>query len=302
MKRILFFLFFICAASYLHAQSIRLATYQYADNNRIKNIQPLADHLNSKYGYEVTVKSYPTVHDFIKAIQDNEVDIALINTFGYLLLEASGKPYSMHPIAALDLKADAKDNYKTAVLIHPSVNAKSLTELKKYSSTLRLALVSRGSTSGNLVPRLALSGAGIPDVEKSFASMEYAKTHAAAVEAILNNKADVAAMGHTEYEKYLKLDQLNKDKMRLLWLSPEIPLGPVLFNNRFGSAIGGELQRAILELHLHDNNALESIKSGWSEAKQTTHFIQINTSHYDAFKKVLGKQKALVRILNQFAD
>jgi phosphonate transport system substrate-binding protein len=301
MKRIVCLLLFIGAALYLPAQSIRLATYQYAHNDRIKNIQPFADHLKNKYGYEVTVKSYATVHAFIKAIQDNEVDIALINTFGYLLLEASGMPYSMHPVAALDLRTDAKDNYKTAVLINPSVKANKLADLKKISSKLKLALVSPGSTSGNLVPRLALSGAGLPEAEKSFANVEYAKTHAAAVEAILHNNADVAAMGHTEYEKYVKQDPLNEKKMKLLWLSPEIPLGPVLFNNRFGSAVGGELQRAILELHLHDNKALESIKAGWSEAKQTTHFVQINATHYNAFKKVLGKKKDLMRILKQFA-
>jgi phosphonate transport system substrate-binding protein len=302
MKRTLSLLLFLCAAFYLPAQTIRLATYQYADNDRVKNIQPLADHLKNQYGYEVTVKSYPTVHAFIQAIQDDEVDIALINTFGYFLLEASGKPYPMRPVAALDVKADAKDNYKTAILIHPSVKANSLSDLKIRSGKLQLTLVAKGSTSGNLVPRLALSGAGMPDVEKYFASVNYAGTHAAAIETILNRKADVAAMGYTEYEKYVSRDTLHTTKMKLLWLSPEIPLGPVLFNNRFGNAVGGELQNAILELQLHNNAALASIKAGWSEAKQATHFIPINALHYDAFKKVLGEQKDLMRILHQFAD
>lgn len=302
MKHFLFLGLLIFSAVSVSAQSIRLATYQYADNDRIKNIQPLANHLKSKYGYEVTVKSYPTVHAFIQAIQNNEVDIALINTFGYLLLEASEKTYPMHPVAALDLRADAKDNYKTAIICNPAVHARKLGDLKRKSAKLNLTLVAPGSTSGNLVPRLALAGAGIHDAEKSFATMQYSKTHAAAVDAVLNNRSDVAAMGYTEYEKYLKLDPANKNKMKLLWLSPEIPLGPVLFNSRFGSAVGGELQRAILELHLHENNALESIKAGWSEAKQATHFVQINATHYDGFKKVLGKKKDVTRILKQFAD
>lgn len=302
MKHLLFLSLFVSGVFQLSAQSVRLATYQYADNDRIKNIQPLADHLKNKYGYDVTVKSYPTVHAFIKAIQDNEVDIALINTFGYLLLEASAKPYSMRPVAALDLKPDAKDNYKTAILINPAVKAKRLSDLKKQAAQLKLALVNTGSTSGNLVPRLALSGAGLPDADKMFKELQYSKTHAAAVEAILNNKADVAAMGHTEYSKYLQLDAANKNKMKLLWLSPEIPLGPVLFNNRFGSAVGGELQRALLELHLHDNPALESVKAGWSEAKQTNNFIQINATHYDAFKKMLGSKKDLASILTKFSN
>ena len=108
MKKITLLVVFLSSVIALQAQAIRIATYQYADNNRIKNIQPFADHLKSKYGYETSVKSYPTVHAFIDAIQKNEVDIAFINSFGYLLLEASGKQYPMHPVAALEVKSGRK--------------------------------------------------------------------------------------------------------------------------------------------------------------------------------------------------
>ena len=302
MKKITLLVVFLSSVIALQAQAIRIATYQYADNNRIKNIQPFADHLKSKYGYETSVKSYPTVHAFINAIQKNEVDIAFINSFGYLLLEASGKQYPMHPVAALEVKADAKDNYKTALVISPNAKAKKLADLKTLAPTLRLALVSKGSTSGNLVPRLALSAAGIKQPEKGFRSFEYTQTHAAAIEAVLNGKADVAAMGNNEYDKYLLLDSNNKKKLKLLWLSPEIPLGPVLFNNRFGSAVGGELQNAILELHKQDNAALDAIKAGWSEAKQTTHFTIIDDTRYDPLRKLNKNPEEFKRILKEFTE
>ena len=302
MKKITLLVVFLSSVIALQAQAIRIATYQYADNNRIKNIQPFADHLKSKYGYETSVKSYPTVHAFIDAIQKNEVDIAFINSFGYLLLEASGKQYPMHPVAALEVKADAKDNYKTTLVISPNAKAKKLADLKTLAPTLRLALVSKGSTSGNLVPRLALSAAGIKQPEKSFRSFEYTQTHAAAIEAVLNGKADVAAMGNNEYDKYLLLDSNNKKKLKLLWLSPEIPLGPVLFNNRFGSAVGGELQKAILELQVQNNAALEAIKAGWSEAKQTTHFTIIDDTHYDPLRKLNKNPEEFKRILKEFTE
>ena len=302
MKKITSLIVFLSSVISLQAQAIRIATYQYADNNRIKNIQPFAEHLKSKYGYETSVKSYPTVHAFIDAIQKNEIDIAFINSFGYLLLEASGKQYPMHPVAALEVKADAKDNYKTALVISSNAKTKKLADLKTLAPTLRLALVSKGSTSGNLVPRLALSAAGIQQPEKSFGSFEYTQTHAAAIEAVLNGKADVAAMGNNEYDKYLRLDSNNKKKLKLLWLSPEIPLGPVLFNNRFGSAVGGELQNAILELHKQDNAALDAIKAGWSEAKQTTHFTIIDDTHYDPLRKLNKNPEEFKRILKEFTE
>lgn len=45
-----FFLLFLLAAVVIHAQSLVLATYQYATNDRLVNIQPLATHLSKELG------------------------------------------------------------------------------------------------------------------------------------------------------------------------------------------------------------------------------------------------------------
>jgi phosphonate transport system substrate-binding protein len=302
MKGFLFFASFIFSVLALNGQALRLATYQYAENNRVQNIQPLADHLKKSYGYDVQVKSYATVHEFIQGIRNNEADIALINTFGYLLLEASGTGYPMRPVAALEVKQDARDNYKTAILVSAGSTIRELGDINKQAGELTLALVSPGSTSGNLVPRLALAEAGMPEPEKSFKSVIYTRTHAAAIDALLQGKSQVAAMGFTTYDSFRKSDTVGGQQVKLIWLSPEIPLGPVLFNKRFDSAVGNELLQAFLGLKDKEPSALESIKAGWSEAKQATHFIPINRSYYDSFKKNLGQEKDLERILQQFLE
>jgi phosphonate transport system substrate-binding protein len=300
MNKIVILLIALIGCNYaLQAQSLRIATYQYADNNRIKNIQPFADHLKTVYSIDATVTSYPTVHAFIAAIQKDEVDIALINTFGYLLLQTSDIKYPMKPLLALDVDKNAKDNYKTAILTYRGSAIRSMKDIKKLAKQSRLVLVAKGSTSGNLVPRLALSNIGIPDAENGFASFSYAGTHAAAVEAMINRQADIAAMGNTEYEKYSKMEN---SPVQLVWLSPEIPLGPVLFNNKLNEANLTLIQKAFLELHSKDSKALESIKTGWSEAKQATKYIRVNDSFYNSFRKTLGKKKDLNRILEQFAN
>lgn len=281
---------------------IRVATYQYADNNRIANIQPFAQYLQSGYGIETQVKSYPTVHAFIDAIRNDEVDIALINTFGYFLLQAAEKPYPMHPLLTLAVSEDAKDNYKTAFLSSPSSAIKSLKDVKKAAANTRLALVAKGSTSGNMLPRLAFSYAGIRDAEQSFSKVMYAGTHARAIDAILNGEADLATMGLTEYQRYLARDSSYNSALRLVWVSPEIPLGPVLFNNKLTQEQRNIITKAFFDLNEKKPEVLASIKSGWSEAKQATKYIAITDAFYDPFRKVLGNQKDLERILRQFAE
>jgi|SRR6218665_57646 len=302
MKRtvILFALTFSILTAF--SQQLRIATYQYADNNRLGNIQPFANHLKAVCGIDAVVKSYPTVHEFIDAIRNDEVDIALINTFGYFLLQSSGKPYPMHPLLALEVDENAKDNYKTAFLTSRSSVIKSLPGIKSAAGKTRLALVAKGSTSGNMLPRLALSYAGVPDAERSFQSVSYAGTHAKAIDALLNDEADLATMGLTEYQRYLSRDSSYAKKLQLIWTSPEIPLGPVLFNNQISDEQRQIIKKAFLDLHEANPSVLASIKAGWSEAKQANKYIQIADAFYNPFREVLGNQADLERILKQFAE
>ena len=122
MKKLVLILLCLISIELIHAQKIVLATYQYADNNRIKNIQPLADLISKRTGWKVETRSYPTVHTFIEGLQKNEVDIALINTFGYLLLDASSVKHRMNPYAVMKVKDGSQDNYKTSFVSSADLN------------------------------------------------------------------------------------------------------------------------------------------------------------------------------------
>ena len=72
----------------------------------------------------------------IEAIQKNEVDIALINSFGYFMLDASPTAYPMKPYAVLRVKEHAKDNYKTAIIIADRFNVDTLRDVKPMASLI----------------------------------------------------------------------------------------------------------------------------------------------------------------------
>lgn len=283
------------------AQPLVIATYQYADNNRIANIQPLANHIAAKTGQPVEVKSYKTVHLFIEAIQKNEVDLALINSFGYFMLEASSTAYPMKPYAVLRVKENAKDNYKTAIIIANRFTAGTLRDIKQIASSLRLMLVSPGSTSGNLVPRLALNSVGLKNPETDFKQVSYGKNHKAAIDSVILGKADIATVGSTEYFSLLK-DSSRAKQIKLLWLSPEIPLGPLLINKRVAAPLRDSIVSLLLELHDANEPALEAVKKGWSEAAQTDQFIRLPKNYYVPFRKQSGDRKTMAKIIRQFVN
>jgi phosphonate transport system substrate-binding protein len=300
-KKYWFLFLFVLIAFAAQAQPLVIATYQYADNNRIANIQPLADHLAAKTGEAVEVKSYATVHLLIEAIQKNEVDIALINSFGYFMLEASPAAHPMKPYAVLRVKENAKDNYKTAIIIADRYQADTLRDVKQMASSLRLMLVSPGSTSGNLVPRLAFNSVGLKNPETDFKQVNYGKNHKAAVDSVILGKADIATVGSTEYFSLLK-DSIRAKQIKLLWLSPEIPLGPLLINNRVATPLRNSIVALLLNLHQTNTPALEAVKKGWSEAAQTDQFIRLPKNYYKPFRKQSGDEKTMAKIIKQFVN
>ena len=295
MKKISFVVILLLSGI-VQAQTLRMAVYQYADNPRISNLQPLADHLQRQLGIPTTVKSYPTVHALINGMQAGEVDVSFISTFGYLLLKANPQQHPMVPVVALTAP-NAKDNYKTAVVATKKSAIASMEDLKQQGKKMRMAFVATGSTSGNLVPRLLLNGVGITDADKHFANVTYAGTHAKAIELLAADSADVAAMGSTEWDK---LDSTTRSRLRLLQLSSEIPLGPVLINWAVEKSVAAKITGELLNLHQSNSRALAAIKAAWSEAKQATQFIRIDENHYTPYLKQFGDLQEVERIFRKF--
>ncbi|HUC82136.1 MAG TPA: phosphate/phosphite/phosphonate ABC transporter substrate-binding protein [Flavisolibacter sp.] len=295
MRKLLLGLLLFTAVT-ARAQTLRIAVYQYADNPRTKNLQPLATYLQQQLGIATAVKSYPTVHGLIKGMQTGEVDVAFISTFGYLLLQAGKESHPMLPVAAL-VAPGAKDNYKTAFVARKDAGIASFESLKQTGAGKRMAFVASGSTSGNLVPRLLLNGVGIGSAEAHFAAVNYAGTHRKALEWLVADSADVAAMGITEWER---LDSAQKTSLRVLAFSDEIPLGPVLLNKNLNKKLRENITRELLQLHKSDGAALEGIKAAWSEAKQATHFIAIQSNYYNPYLAQFGEKKMIARIIQQF--
>jgi len=278
-------------------QPLRLATYTYSTNNRINNLKPLSQELETLLKRPVHIKSYPDVASFIEGIKSNEVDVGLINTLGYLLLSLDNK--NMEPVATLKIKKNAIDNYKTVLLTNnKSIN--DLNALKNNSDSLSIMFVTEGSTSGNLVPRLFLSSIGIKSPENQFKEVKYGGNHSSTFNKMIKRETDISAIGSNEYFKQIQADSTLLSSNKLLWISEEIPLGPVLVNNSLTESDKENITDLFLNLHKDNFTALQSIKEGWSEAKQAEKFHPIVDSYYDSFRMVNGNTTDLSDILDLF--
>lgn len=276
-------------------QTLVVATYQYADNPRIKNIEPFAIHFKNLSGYDVTVKSYPTVQALLTAMHSGETDIVFMNTFGYLLLREQSTQYQIS--AALHIPENVASTYTTTIVTTKESGISSLNDAVKNAADNFLILVSEGSTSGNLVPRLKLTSMLADDPEKYFLEVRYAGTHQQAIKQMMEEKFAIAAFGSDEY---IKLGA-DTTKVKLLWESPPIQLGPVVCKKSLSENIKNQLQNALLALHHQNVQALDAVKAGWTEAKPADKYMVVDDSYYEGLINLAGNKEKAYRIIKRFA-
>jgi phosphonate transport system substrate-binding protein len=278
-----------------NSNTLVIATYQYGDNPRIQNIAPAATHIGEIVGINTVVKSYPSVQLLLQAMNKGEVDVAFMNTFGYLILKEQTSSFEIS--AALHLPDEVASVYKSVIATPRTNQVASLHDGIQRASDNVLILVSPGSTSGNLVPRLKLASLMEDDPELFFLEVQYAERHDVAVQNMLQEGFALAAFGSDEYYK-LGADTI---KINKLWESSPIPLGPVVCKKELSENIKIELKKALLTLHEQNPEALESVKAGWTEAKPADRYMEVDDAYYESLINLAGDRARAMRIIRKFA-
>lgn len=274
---------FTATLSIAQRKPIVFATYTYSTNNRVQNLQPLATWLSKETGVEISVVSYPTVKALINAIETNSVDIAMMNTSGYLVLQRN-HPGKVKPLVNLDMGNTQQTNYAGCLITLSRNNIHSLREA--INQKAKLALVESSSTSGNLMPRLMLNSKGIASAEQHF-DVYYAGTHRQVVDDVLNGKALIGGCGCAEViAAQARLAEGNT--IQVLDEFNNIPLGPIVFNTKMEGNQVSKIKKALLKVHREEPEVFVNFCNGWTEFKSAVKFKSVADKDYDSFRKMFG--------------
>lgn len=277
-------------------QRLVLATYAYSDNNRLANLQPLAQYLEDQTGLKVEAVSYPSVQELTAAIQQGKADLAMINTLGYLSLQRK-HPGLAVPLVSLEAGDAVSTNYGGCVLAGTETGIRSLTDAVKADSLLTFALVSKRSTSGNLVPRLVLNSKGIPDADRQF-NVYYAGTHKQVIDDLLAGRAALGGCGCHEYEKNVQANKEFSNKIRKIADFNNIPLGPIVYRSTLPKEKLRQIEAALLKVHERDVKAFQTFRLGWTEFLEARKFKPVTDADYNEFRSLFGENEQLWKLLD----
>jgi phosphonate transport system substrate-binding protein len=285
---------FILPACSTKQKELVFATYTYSTNNRLTNLQPLADWLSEQTGVKIKAVSYPTVQSLIDAIRNDSVDMAMINTSGYLVLQRK-YPGIVYPAVNLYIDGSGVTNYGGCIIAAKDSGLLTMADLGNASGKPSLALVSSSSTSGNLVPRLLLNSAGVSDAESKF-NVYYAGTHRKVVEDVLTGKAAAGGCGCAEIDT-ARSKGFFDDKAIVVSEFNNTPLGPIVFSNKMNRALSDVMMVKLLAVHGEEPEVFKNFCAGWTEFKKALHFSPVSDVTYNEFRQMFGSNEGLWKMI-----
>lgn len=247
-----------------------VATYAYPHRDRAASIQPLADHLSARSGRAVEVRLFASPTDLVNALRDGKADVAVPNLHGFL--QARRWPDRIAVLPVPEVPPEQAARYRSVIVARAGLA--TIDAVKADAARLHLVLVGRDSASGGFVPAQHLAAQGAP-VQHAFASLTYAGSHASALQALVEGRADVAALAADVH------DAATPPGLHELWRSPPIPPGPLLCR-RNAEVRCSDIADWLLRAHERDPRVMAGLRDGWPEFGDATRLIAADVDALDA--------------------
>ncbi len=212
-----------------------------------KNLQVLKKYLQENTPYKFSVTPAATFLEVVDGVGKKNVDIAAINTFGYVLAHEKHEAQAM-----ITVLRHGSSTYQSQFLVRADSGINSLNQL----SGKKLAFVDAASISGYLLPMKTLKDKNIEPQ-----SIVFAKKHDSVVELIYQGKVDGGATfysppseGKIDDARRLVLKQYPdvEKKIKILDLSEPIPNDPIIFGKHVPTEVKGKIAAALLNFALTD--------------------------------------------------
>ena len=112
-----------------------------------------------------------------------------------------------------------------------------------------LVLVERATTAGYVFPVAWFKLQGVKDINTYFSDYFFAGSHNAAIDAVLNNKADIGAAKNTIYERMRELHPQVDKELVILASSPRVFSNGLFVRKNIPEKHKEQLKNLLLNLH-----------------------------------------------------
>lgn len=202
--------------------------------------QPFVEHLSKELGTKVTLRIANDYAAVIEGQRAGSIHIAFYGPSSYVrawtVSQGGVEPF------VTTINSDKSIGYYSVLYTKANAPANKLEDLKGKN----LCLVDPNSTSGNNVPRFAMSKMGIPDPDKFFGKVVYAGSHENAITGVLQGTCDAAfnwwnSEDDSNFSRMVKKGMVKKEDFKVIFKSDLIAGSPYAYL----ASLPAELKKAI---------------------------------------------------------
>jgi len=179
----------------------------------------LASILSKKLGRKVRAEVYPDYNGVVEAMGADKVQMAYLGPLTYV---QAHERYEVNAIATQLI--DGKPYYYSYLIAPADSSYVTIDDVITNSHDIRFAFGDINSTSGSLIPGMALKKAGIFETQQSnkFKSVSYTGDHMATALSIQNHTQDVGAIDSAYYDNLVKEGKIDSAKCKIVWQSEQL--------------------------------------------------------------------------------
>lgn len=201
----------------------------------------LGEYLSKKSGITVEFTILSRYGNIVERFTAEKMDGAFFGSFtGALAIKKLGVVPLVRPV-----NLDGTSTYHGYLFVRKDGGINNVKDMKNK----KMAYVDKATTAGYLFPVAYLKENGIKDTDHFFSETLFTGSHDAAIDAVLNRKADVGAAKHSIYDRVRKQDPRVDSELIILAESTRVPSNGLCVRKDLSESLKNKLKSALLGLH-----------------------------------------------------
>lgn len=206
-----------------------------------ERFSPLGTYLSKKTGIPVKFTLLSRYGNLIESFEKEKMDGAFFGSFtGAVAIYKLGVIPLARPV-----NLDNSSTYQGYIFVRKDSGIKDVKEMKGK----KMAYVERSTTAGYLFPLAYLREHGIASPDTFFREYYFTGSHDAAIDAVLDRKADIGAAKHSIYDRMKKENARIEQELVIIARSPSVPSNGLCVRKDLGEDIKKKLKDALLNIH-----------------------------------------------------
>ena len=206
-----------------------------------ERFKPLGEYLSKKTGVDVKFTVLSRYGNLVDRFEKEKMDGAFFGSFtGAVAIYKLG----VIPVAR-PVNLDNTSTYHGYIFVRKDSNIKNVKDMKGKT----MAYVEKSTTAGYVFPLAYLREHGVATPEKYFREYYFAGSHDAAIDAVLNKKADIGAAKHSIYDRVKKENSKIEQELVIIAESPPVPSNGLCVRRDLEETLKKKLKDALLGIH-----------------------------------------------------